>query len=226
MTGDDATHHSDSTAGSGPAQSPAVAAVDPASPIAHDVFCADCRYNLRGLAGDPVRCPECFRSYARAALELDAANTNARRELLGAADALLLGVMVAVAGLALSLCGGVLLMVYALILIGPAISDFRARFRGRRGWVRLVLKFVAVTLAMPLALLAALLGSMLACGYALSGALPRAAWLAAAAVGGAIGLGLGVGAIRALGIMESLRTEQRLVFERMFQLMQQRDGAE
>jgi hypothetical protein len=27
--------------------------------IEHDLFCLECGYNLRGLHGDPVRCPEC-----------------------------------------------------------------------------------------------------------------------------------------------------------------------
>ncbi len=32
---------------------------DPTRPLEHDVHCAECGYNLRGLSGDPVRCPEC-----------------------------------------------------------------------------------------------------------------------------------------------------------------------
>lgn len=31
----------------------------PGSPIDEDLYCLTCGYNLRGLYGDPVRCPEC-----------------------------------------------------------------------------------------------------------------------------------------------------------------------
>lgn len=30
-----------------------------ARPLERDLYCLDCGYNLRGLSGDPVRCPEC-----------------------------------------------------------------------------------------------------------------------------------------------------------------------
>lgn len=33
--------------------------LDPTSEIDFDLFCLTCGYNLRGLRGDPVRCPEC-----------------------------------------------------------------------------------------------------------------------------------------------------------------------
>jgi hypothetical protein len=32
---------------------------DPTKPIDRDLYCLTCGYNLRGLSGDPVRCPEC-----------------------------------------------------------------------------------------------------------------------------------------------------------------------
>jgi len=31
----------------------------PNAPIEIDLYCLECGYNLRGLSGDPVRCPEC-----------------------------------------------------------------------------------------------------------------------------------------------------------------------
>ena len=34
-------------------------ATDAAGTIQEDVYCLTCGYNLRGLSGDPVRCPEC-----------------------------------------------------------------------------------------------------------------------------------------------------------------------
>lgn len=41
---------------------------DPAKPIARNTPCPKCGYNLRGLAGDPVRCPECGNKTRRARL--------------------------------------------------------------------------------------------------------------------------------------------------------------
>lgn len=33
--------------------------LDPTKPIERNLYCLTCGYNLRGLTGDPVRCPEC-----------------------------------------------------------------------------------------------------------------------------------------------------------------------
>lgn len=40
--------------------------------VAIDLYCLTCGYNLRGLAGDPVRCPECGNSNPRGDIELPA----------------------------------------------------------------------------------------------------------------------------------------------------------
>ncbi len=44
-----------------PAESrePGQTATAPREPLDRDLYCLKCGYNLRGLAGDPVRCPEC-----------------------------------------------------------------------------------------------------------------------------------------------------------------------
>ena len=34
-------------------------ATEPAPALDRDLYCLTCGYNLRGLSGDPVRCPEC-----------------------------------------------------------------------------------------------------------------------------------------------------------------------
>ena len=41
--------------------------------IQQDVYCLTCGYNLRGLSGDPVRCPECGELNSLAAISLPAA---------------------------------------------------------------------------------------------------------------------------------------------------------
>ncbi len=55
-----------------PPTAPRVAALD------HDVFCLKCAYNLRGLSGDPVRCPECGNLNPRGDAEIPAAMIAAR----------------------------------------------------------------------------------------------------------------------------------------------------
>lgn len=42
-----------------PADLPPVVRYDASGAIDEDLFCLTCGYNLRGLRGDPVRCPEC-----------------------------------------------------------------------------------------------------------------------------------------------------------------------
>ncbi len=42
------------------------------SPIDEDQYCRKCGYNLRGLSGDPVRCPECGKYNDRSAIAVPA----------------------------------------------------------------------------------------------------------------------------------------------------------
>lgn len=37
---------------------------EPTAPLDIDLYCMRCGYNLRGLAGDPIRCPECAQQNA------------------------------------------------------------------------------------------------------------------------------------------------------------------
>src|SRR5436190_17701296 len=60
--------------------------------------CLHCGYNLRGLAGDPVRCPECFHNNPRNQIIGPAVMTRRLRELQGAGDAFVLATV--------SFCGG------------------------------------------------------------------------------------------------------------------------
>jgi hypothetical protein len=41
-------------------------------PVEEDLYCLSCGYNVRGLTGNPVRCPECGDENERAALRLPA----------------------------------------------------------------------------------------------------------------------------------------------------------
>ena len=50
-----------------------MAEVSMGSGVEQDVYCLTCGYNLRGLPGDPVRCPECGELNSLAAITLPAA---------------------------------------------------------------------------------------------------------------------------------------------------------
>lgn len=78
----------------------------PETPICFDARCRRCNYNLRGLAGDPVRCPECGREHARAELDSLYGLRVRFRELKGAGDAMLLGIIALTAGLYLLMSSG------------------------------------------------------------------------------------------------------------------------
>lgn len=195
----------------------------PLQPITHDIACTACGYNLRGLSGDPIRCPECFHAHPRESLELEIGRVGSVRELQAAADALLLGILVAGFGLILAPCGGLLLVVYALILIGPAMSDMKQRFRGQRGWAPLLWQFVALTVAVPLCFATLTIGVA-----ALGGWLGR--WLGDAnewitAASAIAGLALGTVTLARLKLTSALRTRQNATFERLCRLLPPRDAS-
>lgn len=120
-----------------------------AKPIDHDLYCLSCRYNLRGLSGDPVRCPECGeqnpRLDAHVSPEQVAEQTRQIKRLLGlAALAFLPGLALAALGTAAIYvsggqegclwCPGLLgygLLAYAWL----GLQHFRTQCRGQRGWL-------------------------------------------------------------------------------------------
>jgi hypothetical protein len=52
--------------------------VDSAAALDIDLYCLNCGYNLRGLSGNPIRCPECFHENARADLHCPPAEVQRR----------------------------------------------------------------------------------------------------------------------------------------------------
>lgn len=125
-----------------------------------DLYCLDCGYNLRGLDGDPVRCPECGHHNHRQDLAVPAeAIKKALRKLesgaamCGAMPAVLLlllfplliaMVLNAVSrppnSILLFLLG---LVVVCLVLWIEGIFRFRASCEGKPGWVGAMIFFSA-----------------------------------------------------------------------------------
>jgi predicted membrane protein len=110
-----------------------------------DFYCAACGYNLRGLAGDPKRCPECghlnpielliipAEAIQLAMRRLETAPTMAFVGLLMLAGAALL---LLVSGAASSALG-----VFGALCLFAGVSAFAHECQYRRGWVGALLRY-------------------------------------------------------------------------------------
>src|SRR5262245_5051728 len=120
-------------------------------PLDRDLFCVHCGYNLRGLSGDPVRCPECGFHNAVAIMEVPAAEITGQLKRMESAPAysfalllvllagfalqpVALGVFRAIMPCAIVLFAGLILFPYAL---------YRARqsCRAQPGWLLAMLAY-------------------------------------------------------------------------------------
>ena len=148
-------------AGQRPAQ---LIASTPDGAIDEDLYCMTCGYNLRGLSGDPVRCPECGgrnslgvvavpAAYIRSALRhMETAPTLDVALALGAAACVLLAVLLPWPELFYPIVPGV-----ALVVMWWATFQYTKRsFAAQAGWGRIVLDFhiAAVLIDLPVVSLA------------------------------------------------------------------------
>lgn len=122
----------------------------PAASLIHerDLYCLRCGYNLRGLAGDPIRCPECAFDNPVGDVELPAPLIRARLRAMETMPALALLVFLAMC-LATVLVffnvfmrgfgGGVGEILMILVLLALAWSGLLARYRNscmaKSGWL-------------------------------------------------------------------------------------------
>jgi hypothetical protein len=135
----------------------------PQSPIDFDARCVRCGYRLRGLSGDPVRCPECFFENPRAELLRRHSDVARLNRLRGAGDAFLLALLAFAAGpwlwwrsgpmpLALPVLGvGGLLAYQALAVCRRILPEDRL---ADESWRPLFFRYVAWTCALVLVPLA------------------------------------------------------------------------
>lgn len=143
----------------------------PSSPDARldeDLYCIECGYNLRGLSGDPRRCPEC--GYDNPLNELIIPARIIRRQMIRLESAPTFAfaatLMLALGGLLLILgstpCAIVLFAVGA-ILLPATIQQFGRNSRWRPGWVGVLGSFYLAGVGMfapiPAGVLAAILFS-------------------------------------------------------------------
>lgn len=129
--------------------------------IQRDLYCLTCGYNLRGLSGDPVRCPECGQSHERAALEIPATAIRAALRRLETAPAYNFLGLVGAPLLAWAIYPAarqnaaaptlpcLTLLVVALVCSVPfTLLHYRRTCRGRPGWLAALLRFHVGTLVM------------------------------------------------------------------------------
>lgn len=120
-------------------------------PLDEDLFCLFCGYNLRGLSGNPVRCPECGKHNDVRQITVPASMIRAALRRMETAPAACVGCTTALIALAfLASIGAPHLLVFlgpvALIVWSIAYRQTGAVCKNRSGWRRIVVDFHAVTL--------------------------------------------------------------------------------
>jgi len=158
-----------------------------------DLYCLHCGYNLRGLSGDPRRCPECgqFSPISEMTLPAEAITRQLRRMesaptacivlallmLIGLATGLLVLVSVGPSALGCMCC--FLSRLFSLIFWLESMERFRSACMGRPGWSEVLFEYhlhgvgvcliLIVSFAMPLF-------------FGLQPQGPRSSWLVSAGV--------------------------------------------
>jgi hypothetical protein len=121
-----------------------------------DFYCFGCGYNLRGLAGDPKRCPECFHLNPVSDLIVPAeAITWQLRKLEGAPTICFAAVLMLAAGItgATLLTGGIVACSLVAVVPAPAVwlaaaTSFARSCRHRAGWKIALARFHFYALTM------------------------------------------------------------------------------
>jgi hypothetical protein len=170
----------------------------PNAPIEIDLYCLECGYNLRGLSGDPVRCPECAFLNPIGDVEIPApiiSKQLRRMETAPAASVLGFLFLLPLLGLwAAIIDDGVWLDADAIVCVGvPTFGSlltwivgayrFRSSCLGRPGWLATLLRYQLIAL-----LLVAVIGIVFGCAACVvklsSGPVAAYDRLAAYALGG------------------------------------------
>ncbi len=111
-----------------------------------DFYCLECGYNLRGLAGDPKRCPECFHLNPINELSVTAKEINRQLGRLETGPTCCVAAFVAIAlGVLAIIRGGwelsLLMFLAAVALWVGGAGSFSDSCGGRPGWFRALVRF-------------------------------------------------------------------------------------
>lgn len=128
-------------------------------PIDRDLYCLTCGYNLRGLSGDPLRCPECGNLNPIGDVELPAEIITRQLRHMETSPALCVGAVI---------CGAPLLTVFSTLVVAAvmerhaypeplicvglptfalvamwagAVARFRTSCLAKPGWMGILLKY-------------------------------------------------------------------------------------
>lgn len=119
--------------------------------IDEDVYCLGCGYNLRGLSGDPVTCPECGKpnptgdliiptaAITLALHRMETAPTTCVGMSILAFFSLFVAVMCILNGM--SLIVPIVFIVASTALGITALRHMRTQFSARPGWLRILFEF-------------------------------------------------------------------------------------
>lgn len=118
----------------------------PRGPIAVDLFCLDCGYNLRGLSGETIRCPECGAVNSADVLEFPSAQIRTYlRKLEGALSNCIIVLLVAVPLALYCMARPGIWNISALALLTLIwrllINRFRHLCNGRSGWMHGIFRY-------------------------------------------------------------------------------------
>jgi hypothetical protein len=132
-----------------------------------DFYCLECGYNLRGLAGDPKRCPECFYANPIGDLAVTAKDINRQlRRLETGPTGCVAGLLFLAVGLfALFVAWwppSLLVCTVGVVAWAAGARTFRDSCRGQAGWLWALLRFqlyglgiIVLGLAVPAACMVA-----------------------------------------------------------------------
>lgn len=150
-----------------PPPAPTAPASLPGGPLADDVYCIGCGYNLRGLSGEMIRCPECGDSTPAEVLEYPAALI--RKYLRKLESHLALGVAMLLmalpaiyTGVTDPNAGSVIALLLLTIAWVALITNFRKLCNGRTDWRRGIFRYHVVGCLACIAVVAVVAGSVIA----------------------------------------------------------------
>jgi len=131
----------------------------PSGPVPDDIdlYCLNCGYNLRGLSGDPRRCPECGFMNPMGDLEIPAPIIRQQLRKMETGPTLCVGCVLVIGVLSLPValilaegidhldgeplvCFGIPMSVAAMVWLS-GVSSFRDSCRGKPGWGWLLWRF-------------------------------------------------------------------------------------
>lgn len=122
-------------------------------PLEFDVACLSCGYNLRGLFGDPVRCPECGRDNPIHVFEVTDAQVYAQlRSLESTATICLVLTVITLAALILAIkyenIGCLLPVLVPVLFVWPALArEFQDSCRNHPRWFVVLMRYQMCGLA-------------------------------------------------------------------------------